>query len=101
MYKKSKTIINNKENISNYIEGIDVYNSYFLSKIKDPNIDRTPYEITVYEYRPDLITRDFYGSENYLGILLVQNPINLSSYTKGTVIKLIPKNIIDQLINII
>lgn len=95
MYAKESRIIGARENLSNYIEGEDVYNSLFLHIINDPTIERSLYQITVYEYRPDLIARDFYGSEDYLGILLVQVGINLEQYKKGTVLSLIPKSIID------
>ena len=89
MCAKESRIIGARENLSNYIEGEDVYNSLFLHIINDPTIERSLYQITVYEYRPDLIARDFYGSEDYLGILLVQVGINLEQYKKGTVLSLI------------
>lgn len=95
MYAKESRIIGARENLSNYIEGEDVYNSLFLHIINDPTIERSLYQITVYEYRPDLIARDFYGSEDYLGILLVQVGLSLEQYKKGTVLSLIPKSIID------
>jgi len=101
MYRKSSTILSNKESLNNYIEGFDVYNSYFITLLRNPNITKELYEIKVYDYRPDLIALDFYGSEKYMDILLLQVSINLSDYTRGTVLHLIPKNIIDQLLNMI
>ena len=98
MYTKESRIIGARENLSNYIEGEDVYNSLFLHIINDPTIERETYQITVYEYRPDLISKDFYGSTDYLGILLIQVGLGLSQYTKGTVLRLIPKETIDGLL---
>lgn len=95
MFKKEKRIIGTKQNLNNYVEGYDVYNSYFLHVITDPTITKTPYEITVYEYRPDLIAEEFYGSKDYLGILLVQTGLSLEQYTRGTILELIPKYTID------
>ena len=98
MYTKESRIIGARENLSNYIEGEDIYNSLFLHIINDPTIEKETYQITVYEYRPDLISKDFYGSEDYLGILLVQVGLNLDQYTKGTVLSLIPKSTIDGIL---
>lgn len=98
MYKKSGRIISNKFSLSNYIDGADVYNSELLLKLHNPNLRRDYYEISVYEYRPDLIAKDFYGSDTYTGLVIIQNGFGLENYTKGTVIELIYKTDIDKLI---
>lgn len=98
MYRKNNTIVGSKNELGNYIEGADIYNSALLSLIDDPNIPKSLYTITIYEYRPDLIAREFYGSEEYLGILVYQVGIGLENYVKGTVLKLIPKETIDLFI---
>ena len=98
MYKKSGRIISNKFNLSNYIEDTDVYNSELLTMMKNPNLRKDLYEITVFEYRPDLIAKDYYGSENYTGLVIIQNGFGLENYTKGTVLELIYKSDLDNLI---
>lgn len=99
MYKNSSKIINKVEDLSNYIEGIDIYNSLLLTKLKDPGLTKEYYEITNYEYRPDLIARDYYGSTSYLGLLLLQGARGLDGYVRGAVLRLIPKNVLDDLIS--
>ena len=98
MYTKESRLTGKRENLSNYIEGYDVYNSLLLHYLASPEIPKVPYQITVYEYRPDLIARDFYGSTEYLGILMAQLGIGLEQLTKGTVLYLISKNTIDTLL---
>lgn len=98
MYTKESRLVGSKENLSNYVEGNDVYNSTFLHVIADQSIEKVPYQITVYEYRPDQIAADFYGSTEYLGILLAQLGIGLDQLSKGTILYLIPKDTIDLII---
>lgn len=99
MYKNSSKIINKVEDLSNYVEGFDIYNSLLIDKLRDPGLTREYYEITSYEYRPDLIARDYYGSTSYLGLLLLQGARGLEGYSRGEVLKLIPKDILDNLIS--
>lgn len=99
MYKKKSTILNNKVNLSNYIDGYDIYNSEFLEKLNDPSIQRVDYEITTYEFRPDLIAEDFYGSTNYLGIVVLTAARGLETYTRGSIIKLIPPITLENILN--
>lgn len=99
MYKKQQKIQSSLSNIGNYIEGTDVYNSYFLQRISDPTLDRETYQITVHEYRPDLIAKDFYGDSNYIGILLAQIKVGLKSLRRGVVLKLLPKTTVDNIIS--
>lgn len=99
MYKKENKIISTKQDPSNYISGYDIFNSTLLYMLGDPNIPKEIYEITVYECRPDMIARDIYGSESYLGLLLLQINKKLEELTKGTLLEVIPKNILDKLIS--
>jgi len=99
MYKKSNTIISNKENLANYIEGYDIYNSTLLVILNDPSISRVQYEITAYEYRPDLLAKDFYGSTSYMGLLILQASRGLETYKRGSILNLIPKNILDNILS--
>lgn len=99
MYRKKSKIVNTSENLGNYIEGFDVYNSLFLYKLSDQSLTREDYVITVYEYRPDLIARDYYGSTSYMGIVLAQTKLTTEQFKKGTVLKLLPKSTIEGIIN--
>ena len=99
MYSKSGNIISNKENLANYIDGYDLYNSTLLVILNDPSIQRVPYEITAYEYRPDLLARDFYGSTSYMGLLILQASRGLETYKRGSILNLIPKNVLDNILS--
>lgn len=99
MFSKKSKIISDKQNLVNYIDGIDVYNSELLIKLNDPGIERESYEITVYEYRPDLIAEDFYGSTSYTGLVVLMSSRGLETYTKGSVLKLIPKVKLDNILS--
>lgn len=98
MYTKEQKIISSIEDVSNYIEGYDIYNSAFLSLLANTKELREEYEITVYEFRPDLICKDFYGSEKYYGIFLLQTNMLLTDFRKGVILKLLPKSIVDNLV---
>ncbi len=99
MFRKGKTIIGNKEELGNYIEGFDVYSSSFLTQILDPSLPRDIYQISRYVYRPDLIARDIYGSESYMSILMIQVGMGLEAYKKGTYLRVLPKETIDRIIS--
>ena len=99
MYRRNKKIISNKLEMGNYVEGFDVYNSLFLKKLLDPEITREKYKIVVYEYRPDLIAEDYYGSSDYLSILLVSTGLGIEDFKKGKYLDLIPKNIVDSILD--
>lgn len=98
MYTKKDAITTNKCELSNYIEGQDLYNSKFLYELTSPTLDREIYEISVYEYRPDLIAKDFYLDEKYAGIVMLQVTGGLGSLKRGNKIRLIPKLKVDQII---
>lgn len=99
MYTKSSKIISNKQNLSNYFESFDVYNSSLLIYLNDPQIEREVYELTTYEFRPDLIAKDYYGSENYEGLVILMSAIGLENYKKGSKLFLIPKATLDNILN--
>lgn len=84
--------------ISQYIEGHDVFNSSLLRKLNDPSLVKVKYMITKYEYRPDLIAQDIYGSTEYCGLLMAQCHISVDSYTRGFVLNIIPKDVLDNII---
>jgi hypothetical protein len=98
MYKKQQKILSFSSNLSNYVEGSDIYNSYLLQRISDSSLTRELYQITTYEFRPDLIAQDFYGDANYMGILLAQIKIGVMDLKRGVVLSLLPKNTIDNII---
>lgn len=98
MFSKESKIISNREELSNYISGFDVYNSKLLLLLKDPSIQKETYLITNYEFRPDLIARDYYGSSDYQGLLLLQSSIGLEDYRIGTILELIPKIKLDEIL---
>ena len=98
MYKKSGNILTNRLDLSNYVEGFDLYNSTLILKLTDSELPRENYIISNYEFRPDLIAKDIYGSTKYMGILLITQAAGLEAYTKGTVLSIIPKDVVDKII---
>jgi len=98
MYRKRGTTLVSKEDLGNYIEEFDVYNSLLLLRMSDTSLPREIYQIKTYEYRPDLIAQDYYGSESYLTYILLQGGLSIEGYRKGTVLKLIPKDTLDLII---
>lgn len=99
MYSKNKTIQYQKEDLGNYIEGYDVYNSLLLLRLSDASLPRELYQIKTYEYRPDLIAKDYYGSESYLAYILLQGGLRIQDYQKGIILRLIPKETLDSIID--
>lgn len=98
MYTGSGKITSNINDLSNYIEGYDVYNSKLLRLLNDPGTHKVDYLITSYDYRPDLIAKDIYGSTDYTGLLMHQCCISLTDYRRGVYLKVIPKEELDKLI---
>lgn len=98
MYTKPQRLISKIENLGNYVEGYDIYNSKFLSMILDPKLERINYTIQTSEYRPDLIAKRFYGDESYMGLVIVQSRKTLNEFKEGLTISLIPKNKLDELL---
>lgn len=98
MFTKSEKINSSDKELSNYVEGCDVYNSLLIKKLFEPGIIKESYEITTGVYRPDIIARQFYGDENYMWCVILQVGY-LTDLTRGTVLKLIPKLILDSILN--
>lgn len=98
MFNKSNNTIVSSSLLVNYIDNVDVYNSKLLYKLSNPAVEKIPFEITVHEYRPDLIAQDFYGSIEYLPYVLISSGMSLEQLKKGVVIKLIPKTTLDRII---
>ena len=98
MYTKPKRLISDNHNLSNYVEGFDIYNSLLLNKLTNPDLEKEVYIIKSSEYRPDLVARDFYGDVTYAGLVVIQSRLNLSDFVEGAEILLIPKNILDNII---
>ena len=99
MYKKKGKTIVSIQDPANYIYGKDIYDSYLLDVINNPTISRERHEITVHEYRPDLIAQDIYGSSSYMGLLLLQTKKGLEEYKRGTILEVIPKTVLDKILS--
>lgn len=99
MYSKTNKIFSGLSKLENYIEENDVYNSKLLLLLSNPEIEREDYEILTYQYRPDQIAQDYYGDSSYSGLLMLQVASSLSSYTKGTILRLIPKDTLDSILS--
>lgn len=98
MFVKKDKIITNISELSNYVEGMDFFNSRLLYELTRPELEREIYEISVYEYRPDLIAKDFYGNESYQGIVMLQVPSGLLGLKRGERIRLIPMREINKIL---
>lgn len=98
MYRKKDKIITSIYDPSNYVSGYDIFDSLLLSLINDPTLERETHEITVHEYRPDLLAQDIYGSTSYTGLLLLQVKNGLSSLSRGATIEVLPKSVLDVII---
>lgn len=86
------------EGISQYIEGRDIFNSKILRDITDSSLNKVSYMITRYEYRPDLIAKDIYGSTEYTGLLMAQCRISVEGYVRGAVLRIVSKDTLDNII---
>ena len=98
MYTQTNKGNSSLEDLTNYIDGSDVYNSKLVELLSDPSLPREEYEINTYEYRPDLIAREVYGSTGYEGLLMLQAGATLTNFQKGVTLMLIPKTNLDSLI---
>lgn len=98
MFTKTSKIIGDKQNLSNYISGIDIYNSYLLRKLFEPGIQKEKFEIDTNQFRPDLIAENYYGSADYMDLVILQAARGLENYIKGGILELIPKDIIDNIL---
>lgn len=98
MYRSSSKIFQSKQDLKNYIEDYDVYNARILDLLKEREDDKVEYVIKTFEYQPDLIAMDIYGSTSYTSFLMIIAGIGLESYTKGTILRILPKTVIDSVI---
>lgn len=98
MYTRQNVVSSSYEDVVNYIEGFDVYNSKLIELLRSPGIEREEYEIKTSEYRPDLIAKNYYGSDKYEALLMIQTGTTLVNYKKGETLMLIPKRILDSLL---
>ena len=98
MYTRHNKIFSDLEDIVNYIDGSDVYNSKLIELLRDPGLPRKEYEIKTFEYRPDLIAKDVYGSTSYESLLMIQTGTTLTNFKKGTTLMLITKESLDTLL---
>lgn len=97
-----KNLSTDRKDISSYIDGADIYNSKLISILSNiSDEDREEYLIKKYEYRPDLISKDFYGSDDYYGLFLLTSGATLEDYWKGNILHLIPKRLIDVALDIV
>ena len=97
MFTQNKVVSSNKTELANFIKDQDIFNSLLLEEMHKPGMTRYIYNVTT-NYRPDLVAIDFYGSEDYLGILLLLASPSLSSFKKGSRLSLLPKETIDEII---
>lgn len=70
MYKNSKN--NNKTDLISYIYDSDIYNSKFIKKLKDSNIETRTLKLSKYDTRLDIVSKNSYGnyeSESFLSLL--------------------------------
>ena len=98
MYKSNKSVTSGIWNLINYIDGFDIYNAYIIQELQRSDLSRETYEIKNYQYRPDLIAKDYYGSENYTGLVMLQSGLTLSNFKRGLILSLITKNDLDKLL---
>ena len=98
MYTRANRVSSGIEDVVNYINGTDVYNSSLIEKLRDPGLPKENYEIKTFEYRPDLIAKDYYGSTDYEGLLMIQTGSTLTNFKKGATLMLIPKTDLDSLL---
>lgn len=82
--------------ISSFVDGYDLFNSKLITILGNV-VDRLYYTITNYEYRPDLICKEIYGSEDYLTIFLMLSGMSTEDFTKGSTVPYINKNVLDSI----
>lgn len=95
MYKRSNKIISSEVDLSNYIEGYDLFNSVLIDLLSDTSLEKSTYIITTKEYRPDLIAEEIYGNISYTGILMLVAGLPYEGYQRGVSFQYIPKATLD------
>lgn len=99
MYKRSTNTTTGRADLSNYVEGYDLYNSEITMKLRDLYPYRKTYKIKTKEYRPDLIAEELYGSTNFTGLLIMMNGSGLEAFGHGAVIEYIPGDYLSGIID--
>ena len=100
MYTRENKTSTNNVNLSNYIEGFDIFNSKLLYKLRDPKVNKVGYTITKYPCRPDLIALDYYGSTDYSDyVVLAAGDKGMNAFSLGNTIELISKTDLDNILN--
>lgn len=98
MYTKKDNVNSNDIELCNYVEGYDIHNSLLIKKLFEPGVIKESFKITTGVYRPDIIARQYYGSEEYTWCVVLQVGY-LKNFVNGNIIELIPKIILDSIIN--
>lgn len=98
MYSRSNKIISSEVDLSNYIEGYDLFNSVLIDQLSDTSLEKETYVITTKEYRPDLIAEEVYGNSSYTGLLMLVAGLPLEGYQRGTSFQYLPKSTLDIII---
>ena len=99
MFKHTSKRNLDQRDLSNYIEGFDVYNARLMDGIRDAYDSRVPYEIRTFEYRPDLIAKDIYGDTKYTGLFMLSCGVGLGGLKKGAILQIIPKQVLDEILS--
>jgi hypothetical protein len=99
MFIKQKVITSSTNLMSYYIEGRDTYNSKLLRELTNPKYNRMKYVIDTFEYRPDLIAQEVYGSTDFQGLLMFQCKLKIEDYVKGKILYLIPGTLLSSIID--
>jgi hypothetical protein len=99
MFKHSSKRNLGQEEFARFIDGFDVYNARLLDSIRDAYNDRVPYEIRTFEYRPDLIAEDIYGSTKYTGLFMLSCGVGIEGLKKGATIQVIQKQVLDKILS--
>lgn len=87
MYRRTKQYIKSSElNPDIFIEDYDYKNSELLYKF-DRITEYQLYEITKYEHRIDLISKDIYQDAKYGWVLLYINRISIDELVRGIKLK--------------
>ena len=98
MYSRSNKIISSEVDLSNYVEGYDLFNSVLIDQLSDTSLEKETYVVTTKEYRPDLIAEEIYGSSSYTGLLMLVAGLPLEGYRRGNSFQYIPKTTLDLII---
>jgi hypothetical protein len=99
MFTRNKeNFISKDDDLSTYIDGVDVFNSVLLDKIRDAHSERVPYEIRTFEYRPDLICEELYNDVDLLGLFMLSCGVSLSDLKKGAIIQVLPRDVLIRIL---